>query len=391
MTNEPFVIVGGGIGGLAAALALAQQGIASHVLEAGSDFREIGAGIQLGPNVFKMFEKLGVTEAVNDVAVFPENLVMRDALSGELVTRVPLNKTFRNRYGYPYGVIHRADIHGVLLDACRQSGRVELSAGRKVIGYEDHGDHVIVLCEQGPTVRGQAVIGADGLWSKVRAQLVGDGKPRVSGHIAYRGVLATPDVPQHLQSNDVILWAGPKSHLVQYPLHRGEQYNLVAVFHSRRYEEGWDSYGDPQELREHFRDQQPNVLEFLGMVNEWKMWVLCDREPISRWTEGRAVLLGDAAHPMLQYLAQGACMATEDAVVLAREVAARPNDLPAAFVAYQRQRYLRTTRVQLTARVYGDIYHAADATRDLRNAMLSGRTEEQAINGMAWLYDGIAV
>ena len=196
-------------------------------------------------------------------------------------------------------------------------------------------------------------------------------------------------MPAHLRSNDVVLWAGPKTHLVHYPLRRGELYNLVVVFHSNRYEEGWDTYGDPEELRERFRGQRPEVLEFMGMVNAWKMWVLCDRDPISQWSRGRVTLLGDAAHPMLQYLAQGGCMAFEDAVVLADQVEAANGDFAAAFLAYQRQRYLRTTRVQMTARFYGDIYHAADAVRDLRRQLLAGRTPEQAYNGVAWLYDGI--
>jgi 2-polyprenyl-6-methoxyphenol hydroxylase-like FAD-dependent oxidoreductase len=391
MKHLPFIIVGGGIGGLATALALSKNGLASDVLEAAPDFREIGAGIQLGPNVFKMFDMLGLNQPIHDIAVFPDNLVMRDALSGELVTIIPVKGPFRKRYKYPYGVIHRGDLHGVLLDACRKTPLVSLTPSQKVDAYVDRGDRVIVKTDQGNEYEGAAVIGADGLWSRVRAQLVGDGKPRVSGHIAYRGVIPTREVPAHLQSNDVILWAGPKTHLVHYPLRRGELYNLVVVFHSRRYEEGWNSYGDPAELKEHFTGQQPQVLEFLAMVEEWRMWVLCDREPISRWSEGRATMIGDAAHPMLQYLAQGACMAIEDAVILAKHAAATPDDLPGAFVRYQRERYLRTTRLQVTARIYGEIYHAADAVRDLRKAMLAGRSVDQVINGMAWLYDGIEV
>ena len=385
----PILIAGGGIGGFAAALALTQKGFPVQVIERAADFHEVGAGIQLGPNVFRMFEILGVGEQMSHWAVFPDNLIMRDALDGSEITRIPAGEPLRKHFAYPYAVIHRADLHKVLIDAVKRSPLATLTTSRKVVSYEERGDRVLVRTEAGETFEGAALIGADGLWSAVRGQLVGDGKPRISGHIAYRGVIPLAQVPEHLRENNVVLWAGPKTHLVHYPLHRGEVYNLVVVFHSNRYEEGWDTYGDPSELRERFAGQHPKVREFLSMANEWKMWVLCDREPVSRWTEGRVTLLGDAAHPMLQYLAQGGCMAIEDAVVLARSLAGANGDYKGAFLAYQRERYLRTTRVQLTARMYGDIYHATDATRDLRRQMLAGRTPEQAYNGVAWLYDGI--
>lgn len=388
----PILVVGGGIGGLAAALALSKKGRAVQVLEQAAAFGEIGAGIQLGSNVFKMFDYLGLTEAINRAAVFPDNLIMRDALSGEELIRVPVgSEAFRARFKYPYGVTHRADIHGAFLEACQKSPLVTLSASQKVVGYEDKGDRVAVSTEGGASFEGELLIAADGLWSTVRARVVGDGKPRVSGHIAYRAVIPTPKVPAHLQQNDVVLWAGPKTHLVHYPLRRGEVYNLVVVFHSSRYEEGWDAYGDPEELHERFKGERPEVLEYLAMVNAWKMWVLCDREPITGWSKGRVVLLGDAAHPMLQYLAQGACMATEDAVVLANKLEAAKGDYASAFDGYEKERYLRTARVQLMARFYGEIYHATDVKRDLRNSLLKNATAEGAINGAAWLYEGIPV
>jgi salicylate hydroxylase len=386
----PILIAGGGIGGFAAALALTQKGFAVQLLERAADFHEVGAGIQLGPNVFRMFELLGVGEQMSHWAVFPQNLIMRDALDGSEITRIPAGARLHKHFGYPYAVIHRADLHNTLIEAVRRSPLATLSTGSKLVAYEDRGDRVVLSTEGGKTFEGAALIGADGLWSAVRSQLVGDGKPRVSGHIAYRGVIPLAKVPEHLREDNVVLWAGPKTHLVHYPLHRGEVYNLVVVFHSSRYEEGWDSYGDPSELRQRFAGQHPKVREFLAMANEWKMWVLCDRDPISQWTRGRVTLLGDAAHPMLQYLAQGGCMAIEDAVVLADRLAASKGDVNGAFLAYQQARYLRTTRVQLTARMYGNIYHAADAVRDLRRQMLAGRTAEQAYNGVAWLYTPVA-
>jgi salicylate hydroxylase len=385
--DRPIIVVGGGIGGLACALALARVGRPVRVLEQAPEFREVGAGIQLGPNTFKMFDRLGLTETVDAVAVYPGNLVMMDGITGEEVTRVPLGG-MRERFGYPYAVIHRGDLLAAILSACLQSNLITLETSRKVAGYMDRGNKVVVATEDGAEYEGAAAVGCDGLWSLIRAELVADGPPRVSGHVAYRAVLPTPEFPEAMRQNDVVLWAGPKNHLVHYPLRRGELYNLVAVFHSSRYEEGWNSFGDPGELREHFRGNRPEVRALLEKIEEWRMWVLCDREPVRRWSRGRVALLGDAAHPMLQYLAQGAGMAIEDAVELAAQVERFGDDLPAAFEAYVDARYLRTARVQVMARVYGEFYHVAGVVRELRNMTLGARTPEQAIEGSAWLYGG---
>ena len=390
MPERQILIAGGGIGGFAAALALSQKGRAVHLIEQAPDFGEIGAGIQLGPNVFKMFDVLGLTEAINDTAVFPDALVMMDAVTGERITRVPLNSNeFRARFEYPYGVIYRPDLHNALIDACKASPLVELTLKQTVVDFEDATAGVRVHTKSGETYEGEALIAADGVWSRARAKIVNDGKPRVSGHIAYRAVLPTEDVPEHLRIKEVILWAGPKTHLVHYPLHRGDIFNLVAVFHSDRYEEGWDAYGDTGELNRRFAGEHENVLMMLDKVETWKMWVLVDREPVKNWSKGRVTLLGDAAHPMLQYLAQGACMAIEDAVCLANKIDGSNGDCEAAFQAYQNDRYLRTARVQIMARVYGDFYHAAGVAGELRTMMLSQRTPAQAYAGSAWLYAGV--
>lgn len=390
MTDRPILIAGGGIGGFATALALARKGRASHILEQAADFGEVGAGIQLGPNVFKMFEVLGITSAINAKAVFPENLVMRDALTGGEVVRMAVgSETYRTRFRNPYAVIFRPDLHNALIDACKAEPLVTTSVNQKVTGFEDTGEIVRVESEAGETHEGAALIGCDGLWSKVREEIVGDGKPRVSGHIAYRAVLPTEDFPEHIRQDNVVLWAGPKTHLVHYPLRGGDKYNIVAVFHSDQYEEGWDTFGDPDELNRKFSGEHEDVLAMLSKIESWRMWVLCDREPVRNWSRGRVTLLGDAAHPMLQYLAQGACMATEDGVCLADRVAANDDDFETAFREYQSRRYLRTARVQLTARIYGDIYHAADATADLRNLMLGQIDQSKPGEGMAWLYEGV--
>jgi 3-hydroxybenzoate 6-monooxygenase len=390
--SEPLnlIVAGGGIGGLATAFVLARDGHTVTVLEQAAAFGEIGAGIQLGPNIFKMFEYLGLTDAVSRVAFIPPGLGMNDVRTGEKVVRVPLGQTALAAYGYPYGVIYRVDLHNVFLGACKAMPNVVLRTSSKVESFDQDASGVRVHVAGGEVLQGDALIGADGLWSRIREAVVGDGKPRVSGHIAYRAVLKREDVPAHLWSDDVLLWGGEKTHLVHYPLRRnGELFNLVAVFHSDKYEEGWNTYGDTAELNERFAKAVPQVRELLGKIENWKMWVLCDREPVKNWSDRRVTLLGDAAHPMLQYLAQGAGQAIEDAVVLGEALRFTRNDAVKAFDKYQQVRYLRTGRVQLTARFYGDIYHASGVQRELRNQMFQSGTESTGFAGLKWMYDGI--
>ena len=390
MIRSKIIIVGGGIGGLATALALAQKTFDVIVLEQANQFKEVGAGIQLGPNVFKMFKALNLIEPVEELAVFPDALVMRDALTANAITRIPINTaSFKKQFRFPYGVIYRPDLLNILKQACDRLPNINIIFNKRVVKTEQTPIKAFVICEDHTSYEAQAVIGADGLWSEIRKNILGSEAPRVSGHIAYRAVLPIDDVPESSRNNEVTLWAGPKTHLVQYPLHRGEIMNLVAVFHSDRYEEGWDVYGESSELHERFSGQHTYVLDLLAKINSWKMWVLCDREPVKNWSNGRISLLGDAAHPMLQYLAQGGCMAIEDAICLADNLDKQSGDIIGALQSYQNDRYLRTARVQLTARFYGDVYHAAGPTAELRDLTLGGRTTDQAYAGMKWLYSGI--
>jgi 2-polyprenyl-6-methoxyphenol hydroxylase-like FAD-dependent oxidoreductase len=389
MADLPVIIVGGGIGGLAAALALARTGVRSEVIEQAAEFKEIGAGIQLGPNVFKMLERLSLRDEIDRYAVFPDALVMMDSLSGDLVTRVPIGEAFVKRFNHPYALIHRGDLHGIFLRACKANGLVGLHPGRTIVRYEDRGGEVTAFAEEGENFRGRALIGADGLWSMIRQNILADGPPRVSGHIAYRAVLPIEQIEPHYRTNEMVLWGGPKNHLVHYPLRGGELYNLVAVFHSSRYEEGWNTFGDSEELHRRFEGTCRTVQDLLAKIQEWRMWVLCDREPAKDWSKGRVTLLGDAAHPMLQYLAQGAGMAIEDGVVLADALQAAGGDVVTAFERYRDARYLRTGRCQITARIYGEFFHAEGVARELRYQVLHDRPAQKAYEGLAWLYDGI--
>jgi 3-hydroxybenzoate 6-monooxygenase len=386
-TEDAIAIVGGGIGGLACAMALARCGFAVRVLEQASEFHEIGAGIQLGPNLIRALDHLGLRDRVLADAWFPGNLVVRDALDGSRITDIPVGDGFLKRFGQPYALTHRADFLAVLVDACRAHPNVQLLTDHRIAGVVDRDGRMVIGLDNGDTIAAPAVIGADGLWSRVRDHVIGDGTPRPVGHIAYRGVLRDVDVPTQLWSPDMTVWLGPRTHLVHYPLRRGALYNLVAVFHSDRYKEGYDEAGDVNELWRHFGGEHRDVRALLERIDVWKFWVLCDREPRRGWTKGRVTLLGDAAHPMLQYLAQGAAMAVEDAVCLAEELVRAEGDPLVAFPRYENSRVLRTGRVQLMARVYGDVFHAADVARELRNQWLRGRTPEQGWEGMAWLYD----
>jgi salicylate hydroxylase len=310
---------------------------------------------------------------------------MRDSITGETVVELPIDRRFHDKYHAPYGVMHRADMLNVIHDACKTSDLIRLTTSQKVVSFEEDGNGVTARTESGESHRGTALIGCDGLWSTVRSIVVGDGKPVVSGHIAYRSVLPIADWPKEYRIPKMIIWAGDKTHLVHYPLRRGELFNLVVVFHSDRYEEGWDTYGDPAELHARFAEKCEPVRTLLKKVESWRMWVLCDRPPIKNWSKGRVTLLGDAAHPMLQYLAQGANMAIEDAVCLANQIEASDGDYAKAFLNYQQLRYLRTARVQLMARVFGEIYHATGVNRELRNKTLREWMTQGGWD-MSWLY-----
>ncbi len=387
--DQPILISGGGIGGLTTALALARQGISSQVLEQASEFQEVGAGLQVGPNAFRVFDKLGVTEAIHALATLPESFTLMDALTSEQIVQLPLGEGFRERFGYPYGLMHRADLHQVLLDACRASDLVQLHTSSKCVSYTDTRHGVDATLSDGRIVSGSALVGADGLWSVVRQSIIGDGAPRLAGHICYRAVVPIEQLPEDMRTHAMNLWVGPKMHMVLWPMRQGAFSNVTVVFHSDRFEEGWDTYGDPEELSERMASVHPKVRDFVMSIQDWRMYVLRDREPAKNWSQGRVTLLGDAAHPMLQYLAQGACMAMEDAMCLADEVVRHGGDHAAAFLAYQAQRYLRTARIQLTARLYGHVYHASGASADLRNDFLRTKTPAQIFESMAWIYESL--
>ncbi len=381
----PVLVSGGGIGGLAAALALTRQGFAVKVLEQAGELGEIGAGIQLGPNAFSAFDALGVGEAARSRAVVTDEMVMHDALDETLVGRIPTGEAFRRRFGNPYAVIHRADVHQSLLEGALASERIEVATSTTVQRVEQDDNGVTVFDAQGRSHRGAAVIGADGVKSALRRQYVGD-EARVSGHVVYRAVVEKKDFPADLQWNAASIWVGPDCHLVHYPLRGGEQYNVVVTFHSRDKEEWSVREGSREEVQRYFEGICPKARQLIDLPKSWKRWATADRDPVAQWTYGRATLLGDAAHPTLQYLAQGACMALEDAVTLGEALRVHGGRFDLAFALYERSRIARTARIVLSAREMGRIFHAKGVERLVRNDLWKGRSPERFYDAMEWLY-----
>jgi 3-hydroxybenzoate 6-monooxygenase len=379
------LVVGGGIGGLAAALSLALRGGTVTLVERSKSFAEVGAGIQLAPNATRILDRLGVLEKIQPVAVRPRRLVLADAIEGRELTSLELTD-FPSRYGAPYLVLHRNDLLSALLEGCQRSG-VKLHADAHVTALEDTGRGVTATCADGREFRAGIAIGADGLHSRIR-KLFTDDEPVNSGFVAYRGAVPMEQVERHADLRDVVAWLGPGLHLVQYPLRSGRMYNQVAVFRSQAYLRGDPDYGNPRELREAFAGCSEHVRESLGTLSIGNRWPMLDRPPLPGWARGRLALLGDAAHPMLQYLAQGACQALEDADALAEELAAagHANRPPAeGLAAYAARRAPRAMRVQRTARTWGEIWHVDGVAKLIRDELLQMRDVADQRH-VAWLY-----
>lgn len=382
------VVAGGGIGGLSAALGLAKKGCKVTVLEQAKEFGEIGAGIQIGPNAFHAMDYLGCGEAGRSKAVYIDSLIMMDATTGDKVSEMPVDEGFRKRFGNPYAVIHRADLHNVLYEACVADDNVTLVNPQRVVSYANKGKRASVTTESGETFEGDFVVGADGVRSMIRNQLTGGDELKLSGHVAYRAVLKIDEMPEDLRWNAATLWAGPKCHMVHYPLQGWKTFNLVATFQTDVSNVGSNEPGTREEILSRFGKVVDRVRSVLEIPTEWRRWVLGDRDPIENWTDGRVTLLGDAAHPTHQYFAQGACMALEDSVFLADRIENCDGKIEDALLAYQKERIIRAYRVVLSSRQLGKIYHAQGVERLIRNSVMGSRTPEEYYRGLEWLYGG---
>lgn len=380
-----FLIIGGGIGGLTAALAVAQTGQRVTVLEQAPEFAEIGAGLQLAPNAMRVLQQLGLFDAISEFAWFPKRLVLMDARNAEELSALDLGESYRRRYGFPYAVMHRGDLLNLLVAACEKTDAVRLLSNKDVVLTTPQEDQVRVECRDGSTYLADVAIGADGLWSRTRQHLSLD-EPISAEYVAYRGTVPMEEMRDYARMDDVVMWIAPGMHFVQYPVRRGELYNQVAVFQSKHYKPDSDDWGTPEELDEAYSMCCPQVQHAATFMHRHRRWPMIDRLPIPRWVQGRLALLGDAAHPMLQYVAQGACQAIEDGAALAASLVAHEGHVDAALRAYEAQRTVRSAQIQTAARTFGHIIHADDPTTVLlRNHVLTHRTAAD-YGVVDWIY-----
>ena len=398
MSERPDVIVvGGGIGGLSAAAALSRKGIRVRLYERSAEFGEVGAGLQIGPNCTRILDAYGLLDEAKSLGVLPEAMVMKDATDGSELTRLDL-QDLEKTYGYPYMVIHRSDLHGLFLRACRALG-VELVTGMQCVGYDNGDGGATVTFADGTTDTAELVVAADGLHSVARVALVGD-EPVNSAYVAYRAAVPFEVVQENeIHPRDVVVYIGPGCHFVQYPLRGGEMFNQVAVFRSPKADAGRDDWGTPDELDAAFEGMCPQIQKGLPLMWRDRWWRMFDRDPVMTWVHGRIALLGDAAHPPLQYMAQGAIMAIEDGWVLAEHVGAQGAvrgaassgvDWDAALAAYDAVRPEHCRRVLTTGRAWGELWHLDGVERLQRNVILRSRdTYDYAFTD--WIYGPTAL
>lgn len=389
-TRTDFMVVGGGVGGLATALALARKGHSVCVLERATGLSGGAAGALLSPNAVRMLEQLGVGERLRAQAHVPDHYVLRDAIGGGDIFVGEAGEALAARHGAPYLAVYRGDLLDVLHDACRAHPGIDFQWGHRVIDFGETHEGTFVISENGDRFEASGLVGADGTWSRIRARIVGDGDPVISGHITCRALLRRDQVPDALWSPDVIIWCGPDTHLVQYPVKGGELLCVIAAFPGRHYEPGWNALSEPHELDGKFHGQHPAVQGLVSLVDAGRMTVLSDREPVANWTKGCLTLLGDAAHPMLLPIGQSAAMSLEDSVCIAEMVERHPGDVHAAFTAYEQARYLRTGQAQVTARFLDTAFHAAGVVRELRERMVKGSIGALLPTALDWLYAGPA-
>ena len=398
MTLE-LVVAGGGIGGLAAALAASRAGCDVRVLERASALSDVGAGVQLGPNVTRVLHDWGLLDALQSVAAFPERLQVRNAEAGALLGELPLGQAMATRYGAPYATVHRADLHGLLIEALHQQADINMHAGRALQSFSQSADAVKLRTATGSDIECDALIGADGLWSTVRQQMLGDGLPQRTGHLAYRALVTQAALPSPLRTNDVTVWLGRRLHVVQYPVRGGDQLNVVAFVHGEVREDAgalidWDHSANRPDLLAALGGTCAGLRGLIEAIPAWRLWVMYDRPTMQgahQHALGRVALLGDAAHPMRPYLAQGAGMAIEDAAELGNALSqakAVAFDVPALLQRYALNRWQRNARVQARALRNGQIFHADGLMRWGRDASI--KLLGAKVLDMPWLYGAVS-
>lgn len=399
--NQQVIVAGGGIGGLACALALARSGVPTVLLEQAAAFGEVGAGLQLGPNATRVLADWGLADALQACAAFPEALHVRDAHRSTDLGQLRLGAMALARYGQPYATLHRADLHALLLAAVQEQGLTELRLNTRLASFAETPAGVSASLDDGSTLTGEALLGCDGLWSRVRSQLLGAQPVRASGHLAYRGMVRAADLPMPQRANVVTAWLAPRMHVVHYPVRGGEWMNVVAVVDGVLGQghggepgadpQGWTHEAQAADLRRALGPACSDLLSMIDAVPMWSLWALNDRPAMTgahEHAQGRVALLGDAAHPLRPYLAQGAAMAIEDAWTLGRilKPVRSPVDWPHALARFADTRWQRNARVQQHSQRNGRIFHATGLVRWGRDTAMRWLGERLLDN--PWLYDG---
>lgn len=387
--TQPVIIAGAGIGGLTAALALAQKGFPVILAEKAAWLEEVGAGIQLSPNATRVLAALGVLDAVRSLAFEPQELTIRSARHGRKLAHVPLGAAAADRYGAPYLLVHRADIQRVLLDAIHALPDVSLRLGTRAASISDENGRLRVTLSQGgtspETLDAHVLIGADGVRSATRQTILNGPAPVFSGRTAYRATLPSQLIPPEFLAGSGI-WFGRKAHLVHYPLRQGNEFNLVALLEEDWDAPGWSEPASREALLDRFSDWPEEARNLLQKPEEWLRWALRAVDAGGTWQKGRIALLGDACHAMLPFAAQGAAMAIEDGIVLAHHLAARPGKPEEALQAYVRERQPRSAKVQQTAATNSSIYHLGFPASAARDAVLRFSSPQSLLQRMDWIY-----
>ncbi|MEY3654352.1 MAG: hypothetical protein RL739_2522 [Pseudomonadota bacterium] len=387
--QHPVVVVGGGIGGVAMALALGRQGHRVQLLEQADQIGAIGYGVQMGPNVMPMLDELGVGAEVRAAAYFPKDIMLYDYLTGQTLSHIPLQTTeFAQRYqSQPYIAIHRVDMHELLLKACEKYPHISLNQSTTVTGYTQTGDVVSLHTAQGNTIQAAAVVACDGLRSRLRAQMRPDDLPRESGYVAHRSLIPMDQAPAQVQQRQTVtMWAGPGLHVIYYPLRQASLLNIVLVVQLPAHVSSTQDQGYMDYLQHLLAQAQPEPQQVAKLVHLDRRWAIADREPMRHWHDGRVCLLGDAAHATLQSLAQGAGMAIEDVVCLSGLMAQHGTDVSSAFKDFERARFLRTARVQWVSRHLWEDYHCQGVQAQVRSEIYSQRDVADHYRCLDWLW-----
>lgn len=393
--KKQVLIAGGGIGGMAAALGAARAGWDVRLYERAAAFTEVGAGVQLGPNVVRCLQNWGLQQGLQAVAAFPTQLQVRSALNGHTLATLRLGAEMVQRYGAAYATIHRADLHHLLLQAVHPCAEVQLNQGITIDHYAESDGAVLIRTTEGKEIEGDALIGADGVWGRIRTQMLGDGPPRSTGHLAYRALARQASLPKRLRTQEVTAWLGPRLHVVQYPVRRGDWQNLVVIVHGPAPDdmEHWDHAANAADLAHALTGTCSALQDIIRAVpasgQGWRLWPLSDRPPLrhaGQMAQGLVALLGDAAHPMRPYLAQGAGMAIEDAAQLQNALSMHDLEVPLRLRRYALNRWQRNARVQARSQRNGNIFHATGLMRWGRD--LSLRWLGERVLDVPWLYRG---